>query len=86
MLPEVAKLLHEYGGWGVAAALLYVILRLIKHIEKRETYIDSLHKEQRDDNKEMVEALITTRNAVGSLKEVFLLFTKNQLPPSDQDS
>jgi hypothetical protein len=87
---EVAKMLQEYGGWGVAAVLFYVILRLIKHIDKKDNhikerneYIDRLHKEQRDDNKETVEALVTTRNTIRSFKDVFMMFmNKIQNPPS----
>jgi hypothetical protein len=83
---EVAKMLQEYGGWGVAAACIAAIWYLVKRIEQkdkaledRNAYVDQLHKESRDDNKEMVEALITTRNAIRSLKDVITLLVNRPL-------
>lgn len=74
---ELTKLLHEYGGWAVAAIAMLGVWRLWKHIEKREAYIDKLHKEMREDGKEMVEALITTRDTVRSFRDLLTWLHQN---------
>lgn len=65
----IAEFLQVYGGWAVSAVCLIIIWRMASSIE-------SLYKEQiaalREDQRELVAAMISTRGAIKALKELFL--------------
>lgn len=73
MSPEaLADLLHKYGGWGLSAILMIVVWRMASYIMK-------LHKEQKDDTKELVEALVSTKNTLENFRDTMNALS-NRLP------
>ena len=53
----VAEMLQTYGGWGVATLAVAALWRMA-------AYITALHKEQREETKESIAALVSTRDAM----------------------
>jgi hypothetical protein len=70
---EAAKTLYEYGGWGLAVILMFVIWRMAR-------YILILHAEQRSESKEqyrqLIDTLVSNKQALESLKDAMITFMR----------
>jgi len=65
-MEKIAGLIYEYGGWGLSTILMMVVWRMASYIVKMHR---AQLQEQKEDNRELVEALVSTRQAVNSFKE-----------------
>lgn len=69
---QAAELIEKYGPWALVAILGFVVWKMAVHIQeqnvKHKAEVVALLREQKEDTRELTEALLTTKQALENMQ------------------